>query len=638
MKKRVAVFANGWSDEYLSNALEGITACAKQNNIDLYLFIEYAAVTDDVDSAQGDINIINLPDLTQYDGIVLMGNTLNNRGELGMLYEKISKINRPTVCLEYELDGVDCICTDNYTGMKELCEHLINFHNAKNIAFISGDEANLENKERKRALEDTLRENGLSLNPDSVIMGGWSYYNVRQVVPEWLKTHALPDAFVCANDVMAMGLVFALNRLKYSVPDDVLVTGFDNIISAQTYSPIITTVDRGWEVRSRNAMEHLIELMNGGERKGLIKYPSRLSCGESCGCRVSAEVKKSQARYINSAYSIPVERTMFDWHLTALDTVTTDVKSLDEVHDRLCNLFEDGSEIGYKLYEGDTFCINLDESFVESISGNTTGRCIGYGNRMDVLFALRDGVPMPRQSIDTSYIFPVFGKPDDEPSIYMMASLHSGSMVIGYVVFKNSINLLSMYYLNNWLAHVSKGIMRAKQSIKMELMNQRLNEMSIMDELSGLLNRKGYEKRAIPLLEKIRAEGKSGVLMVVDINKMKLINDRYGHLQGDLAIRLVSKAISSKIPEGWYGVRYGGDEFVVLGENIYLDDGGILQNQLCDAVKSLAEDMLLPFELTISVGTVIINPNENVTLDEYFKKADNAMYEMKKILHGARED
>ena len=170
------------------------------------------------------------------------------------------------------------------------------------------------------------------------------------------------------------------------------------------------------------------------------------------------------------------------------------------------------------------------------------------------------------------------------------------------------------------------------------MMNQKLQEISYIDELSGLLNRKGYEKIAIPFLDKTRREGKSSILMVVDINKMKVINDLYGHLQGDLAIRLVSKAIKTNIPKNWYGVRYGGDEFVVIGENVFLDDGNVLQDMLCNSVKKYAEEMMLPFQLTISVGTVVINPDENITLDEYFKKADDTMYEMKKKLHATRED
>ena len=638
MKKKVAVFANGWSDEYIKNALDGIERGAKEFNADLYLFVQYAAASDKDDEAQGYINILSLPNLEQFDGILLLGNTLNNRGELGILYDKIQKINTPTVCLEYELDGIDCICTDNYSGMRMLCEHVVDCHGVKNVAFVSGGRDNLENLERLQALRDVLKDNNLELKDDSIIDGEWSYYCVRQQIPEWLTTHNMPDAFICANDVMAMGTVFALSKMGYSVPEDVIVTGFDNVISAQTYNPIITSVDRGWETRSYEGMKHLIDLINGAPKKGTIKHHSKLAIGESCGCTVSNEIKKKQANFINSAYTIPSERTMFDWHLSALDSVTSGVKDFDEVHDRFAVLFDDDPQIGYDMYESNTFCICLDEAFVESVNDTSSARCFGYGDRMDVIFAIRDGVPLPRQKINTSYIFPVFEKPDEGPNTYMISPLHAGSIVIGYVVFKNQFSLINMFYLNTWVMRISDGMIRAKQSIQMGIMNRKLSDMSINDELSGLYNRKGYEKRAIPLLQKIRNAGKQGVLMVADINKMKTINDHYGHLQGDLAIRLVSKAILSTLPDGWCGVRYGGDEFVILGENVFIDNGNIYKNQLIESVRKQAEDMMIPFELTISVGSVIIEPEEKVTLDEYFKLADNAMYEMKKALHAEREE
>ena len=175
--------------------------------------------------------------------------------------------------------------------------------------------------------------------------------------------------------------------------------------------------------------------------------------------------------------------------------------------------------------------------------------------------------------------------------------------------------------------------MRSRQNIIMETMNRKLSEISIMDELSGLLNRKGYERKGIPLLEQIKKEEKTALMMVVDINHMKMINDRYGHLQGDLAIRLVAKAIKDTIPSDWFGIRYGGDEFVVIGENVFVDDGTILKKQLCKAVESEAKSLMLPFELSVSVGSVLMDPKKDVALDEYFSLADTAMYEMKKHVH-----
>ena len=256
---------------------------------------------------------------------------------------------------------------------------------------------------------------------------------------------------------------------------------------------------------------------------------------------------------------------------------------------------------------------------------------------MHVLYAKRDGEHLPYQKIKTSYIFPVLADPEEKGNIYFIGPLHSLSSCIRYAVFKNRVEILDTYFFYSWMRHLRTGLMRCRQNIVMDTMNRKLNEISIMDELSGLLNRKGLEKRGIPLLEQIKKEEKYAMMMVVDINRMKMINDRYGHLQGVLAIRLVAKAIKETIPEGWYGIRYGGDEFVIIGEKVFVDDGSILKRQLCTAVEHEAQVLMLPYKLSVSVGSVQMDPKDSITLDEYFRMADDAMYEMKKRVHEERK-
>ncbi len=629
MKRKIAVFGNGWSDEYVLNALEGIKKCAVENDVDVYFFITYSSYDRQDANSQGEVNILNLAHLKEYDGVLLLGNTLNNAGELDILRNRIQKEKVPAVCLEYEVEGIDCICTDNYSGMYELCEHVLSEHDVKRVAYVSGSKGNKENEERLRALRDVLKKHRLSLSEEDIICGEWSYYTIQQILPNWLEQYQMPDAIICANDVMAMGTITVLSHLGYEVPGDVIVTGFDNIGSSRTYVPSLTTVDRKWDERSYDGFKHLLDLIDGKPKQGIKSYPSTLMVRESCGCEVPEAVKKEQLKTINRVYTIPIERTLFDWHLTGLDEATTGRASIEAIHDGLADFFEHSMT----TYEGDTFCICIDESFVDSIYESTEPRCLDYSDEMHVLYARRDKKTMPYHKIKTSYIFPIFADPEEKGNVYIIAPLHSFSSVIGYTVFKNHFPVLDTYFLYSWLRHLRTGLMRSRQNIIMENMNQKLNELSIMDELSGLLNRKGYERKGIPLLEQIKKEEKTALMMVVDINHMKMINDRYGHLQGDLAIRLVAKAIKETIPAEWYGIRYGGDEFVVIGENVFIDDGTIIKNQLCKAVESEAKSLMLPFKLSVSVGSVLMDPKKDVALDEYFSLADTAMYEMKKNVH-----
>lgn len=143
----------------------------------------------------------------------------------------------------------------------------------------------------------------------------------------------------------------------------------------------------------------------------------------------------------------------------------------------------------------------------------------------------------------------------------------------------------------------------------------------------------GYEKIVIPYLDELRSARIKSIIMVADINKMKTINDRYGHLQGDTAIKIVAKVINSNIPSNWKAVRYGGDEYVIIGRydnDLNVDD---IKNVIIEKCKRVSQDLSLPFVLGVSVGYVVIDGENTLGNEEYFRMADEAMYEMKQRSH-----
>ena len=89
--------------------------------------------------------------------------------------------------------------------------------------------------------------------------------------------------------------------------------------------------------------------------------------------------------------------------------------------------------------------------------------------------------------------------------------------------------------------------------------------MSQIDAMTGLYNRLGYEKKAIPIYHECERLRRMLMVMFIDINHMKLINDSFGHISGDSAIRATASAIMANIKPDWIAVRFGGDEFLIIG-------------------------------------------------------------------------
>jgi len=115
---------------------------------------------------------------------------------------------------------------------------------------------------------------------------------------------------------------------------------------------------------------------------------------------------------------------------------------------------------------------------------------------------------------------------------------------------------------------------------------------------------------------------------------MKEINDVYGHLSGDLAIRTVASVLKSGLPEDWIVSRYGGDEFFVggrlRGTDIDLESlRSTLENRLAREVKKRK----LEFPLTISIGNARMQPGDTMEMEHYLEMADEDMYYVKQAHH-----
>jgi len=176
------------------------------------------------------------------------------------------------------------------------------------------------------------------------------------------------------------------------------------------------------------------------------------------------------------------------------------------------------------------------------------------------------------------------------------------------------------------LEEAARGVGMALERLALRLT---LEELAMGDALTGLLNRHGFLERASAVLEAARAEGKSAILLFLDLDRFKVVNDTLGHAAGD---RLLAEAaqrlqgvIGGQNPLG----RVGGDEFAVL---LYgSSDSGALQvaRQVREALRRPFNQAQQFFTLSASLGMARF-PQDGLELNELLRKADIAMYQAKR--------
>lgn len=164
---------------------------------------------------------------------------------------------------------------------------------------------------------------------------------------------------------------------------------------------------------------------------------------------------------------------------------------------------------------------------------------------------------------------------------------------------------------------------------KSRTMEKKLHEISLVDELTGLYNRRGFNQLARQQVEIAKRTGKNMLLCFLDLDHMKHINDSYGHVEGDNT--LVSAAgILRKVFRGSDIIaRWGGDEFIVLMINAECDDIQSIEQRIIASIDSYNDSASHRYIISMSWGMVKYDPAYPAEIDELVARADEMMYRNK---------
>ena len=157
-------------------------------------------------------------------------------------------------------------------------------------------------------------------------------------------------------------------------------------------------------------------------------------------------------------------------------------------------------------------------------------------------------------------------------------------------------------------------------------MQERLESLTLTDDLTGLNNRRGFQRLADARLQLSRRTGEKLLLIFADMDGLKEINDNYGHETGNEAIRGAAQVIKDTFRQTDVTSRWGGDEFVVLIGQGEQETEEIVLQRLHDRIDAFNKASERRFTLSMSVGCSRVDVNSGQTLDEMITHADAAMY------------
>jgi len=218
------------------------------------------------------------------DGLIVFAHSLSEE-ELKRLYG----LKFPVVLLHQSPpEGmlIPNVTFNNKSGAREIVEHLIVKHSCRRILYLAGPDNHEDSIWRERGFIEALHAHNISFDPAMKISGNFNAENAKNSVRRLIATEKEVDAIFAADDESASGAMMALREVGRRIPEDIAVVGFDDTLLALHLTPPLTTVNAPIEQAGRQAVQQLVQVIDGKVARALTLLQTKLVIRQSCGCRL----------------------------------------------------------------------------------------------------------------------------------------------------------------------------------------------------------------------------------------------------------------------------------------------------------------------------------------------------------------
>ena len=285
-RKTIGVFSAQLTRVWGAEFMAGVMDAAEAADVNLVSVVGGKPValpaSDDLKTSYGLYDVIKPG---QFDGLLFSADLAH-----GLSPEDVEQFCRsfsstPIVAHAIQADGIPSLMTDSLEGMRAIIRHLIEVHDYKRIAFIRGPKGQVESELRFRAYQEELKAHKIRFESQLVVDGDFSPESGRAAVRTLMDERGIRfQAIAAANDRMAFGAMEVLQQRGVQVPDQVALTGFDDVLEAQSMGVPLTTVRQPFYEIGRQALESLLKHINGETVSPVTLLPVSLIVRWSCGC------------------------------------------------------------------------------------------------------------------------------------------------------------------------------------------------------------------------------------------------------------------------------------------------------------------------------------------------------------------
>lgn len=644
--KNIAVFAHNLSVEYALTVTKGIIDFFKDKDVHVIItqtFQEHYKIGMFDYQFWATTKLLNTDNIDAF--IIISGSytTSCTPEEQTNFFKTYSKKPTVSISINPNLKDVYYTVTNCDKAYDDIIDHLKNEHGCKHIGFISALQTQSEEAiQRFKSYKKALKKHGLEFDESIVYDGKFTKGSILNLFPQVIKTKedVKFDAVFCANDFSAFGAVMVLQELGLKIPEDVVVTGFDDCSQAAKEVVPLTTINQDVGAQGYGAAKTAYDLVTGKTSERMISVPARPVYRESCGCtshddndvskigNVHTETRKyfDNANYNVSYFSL-LDKIQSSQTLTRLYALVNTL--FEEVNIKTFALVLYNEPVLVEKYE--TFTLPHEAVLAMAFDHPHNFSALNIGKSFDPYESI-----LPEGFLDTS------------ANNFVVNSIFFGEKQYGYMMYQQGNRIPSFYAV--YMKIVSNAIARSydytkalETRIKLEQENKilqqsntELNTVSKTDELTGVYNRRGFLHLGQQEINLALQRKTTGLIIFGDMDGLKSINDTYGHEAGDEAIKAEASILSQAFRVNDIIGRMGGDEFAIVCTGMKMS---ALEKKIEEITRLCAEWKTAnksPFTLSMSLGACEFN-SEKFILQELLTEADIAQYLVKKEKHAERQ-
>lgn len=603
-----------------------------------YFIIAFSSNSDDeeeTDGYRGENQLYELIKYINFSALVILAETLKNK----KIINKIAKTGHdkgiPVFVVDGNVEGCINLNFNYYDGFENMVRHVIEYHGCRKVNMLAGFKGNNFSEARIEAYKKVLEKNGIIFEPERLAYGDFWDKPARKAVEGFLKSGIPFEAIVCANDAMAVAACSVLNEHGYDIPEDIIVTGFDDTISSRYHFPVITTCEPGFEDAARFIIGQVNEWGGPGTLKTNnynIKFRTRKS--QSCGCE-----NKTMHAVNTIIASLTHDVGDCSWHNIAMGQMLTALIDKEDIMDVVrcipghTNLWS--QNFRFACFKTDLLkqC-KVTETYsrmtvILNVHNNNFGE-IGEEFNIEEFMPHLDDVMSADNNVD----------------ILIVRQFNSGRNVYGYIAEGYPVlKARALQRCNEFSMFLTHAVDNVIYNFKMTQMNKDLKGLNknleeaynkiaglyLRDYMTGLYNRRGFYEKINSLAEQYACKGKYIYIFSIDIDRLKYINDNFGHAEGDFAITTIASAIYNTGGKDSVCARFGGDEFIcaVLADTpgAYSAEG--FYKELKDNINNTEGITGKEYPVGASAGMCSSIFTDDIDIEDMIRAADKRMYKDK---------